>query len=106
MGFLHKLFGSRPKEKPTTTGDPHGIYLYAQCDHCGSIVRLRADKQHDLLNENGGYIWHKTIVDSRCFRRMQTIVHFDSRYQIVSSELQGGKYVSEADYEASLRPPD
>lgn len=103
MGFLKRLFGG---ENRSTAGkdyvDTQGVYFYVRCDNCGTIVRVRADKQHDLNNENGGYAWHKTIVDNRCFRPMQTVVYLDGNYQMTSHEITGGQFVSEADYQAWL----
>ncbi len=96
MGFWQKLFGS--KEKPYV--DETGIYFYARCDHCGTIVRVRANRQSNLSRNNGGFVWHKTIVDNRCFRRMQAVVHFDGRYAITSTELSGGVFVTEEEYKA------
>jgi hypothetical protein len=98
MGFLKRLFGGQGGETGGG-GDPQGIYLFAQCDHCGAIVRVRADKQHDLQNVDGGYEWHKTIVDAKCFRRMQTVVRFDRQYNVSHAELSGGTYVTEAAWE-------
>jgi hypothetical protein len=99
MGFFKNLFGGG-KEKQYV--DKTGIYFYAQCDNCGSGVRVRADKQHDLMSSGGGYMWNKTIVDNRCFRRMQAVVQLDRSYQVTHSELSGGKFISEAEYEALL----
>ena len=96
MGFLKKLFGSgAPKEYV----DTQGIYFYARCDKCGTIVKVRADRQHDLNSTDDGYEWHKTIVDNRCFRRIETVVTFDRNYNITNAELTGGTYVTEAEYE-------
>ncbi len=103
MGFLKKLFGGSdaPPQKPTSTADPHGVYFYVQCDRCGAPVRLRADKQHDLLNEDGGgYTWHKTIVDNRCFRPMPTVVTLNANFEMVAHEITGGRYISREEYEA------
>lgn len=102
MGFLKRLFGGGGQQPSGQYVDKQGIYFYVQCDHCGSVVRLRADKQHDLQNNDGSFTWHKTIVDSRCFRRMQTVVQLNSSYEMVSAELEGGKYISEADYKRIL----
>ncbi len=95
MGFLKKLFGGSGEYV-----DTDGIYFYAKCDNCGVIVKVRASKQNDLSRTNGGYEWHKTIVDNRCFRRMQTVVTFDRNYNITDAQLIGGEYVTEAEYEA------
>jgi hypothetical protein len=99
MGFLKNLFGGKKEKKYV---DKTGIYFYAQCDNCGSGVRVRADKQHDLMSSGDGYMWNKTIVDNRCFRRMQAVVQMNRSYQVTHSELSGGKFISEAEYEALL----
>lgn len=96
MGFLRKLFGGGDK-KPV---DKRGLYFYVQCDNCGAIVRVRADKQYDLNSTGSGYEWHKTIVDSKCFRRIQTVVQLDSNYSMVNHETRGGQFVTKADWDA------
>jgi hypothetical protein len=94
MGFLKRLFGGGEYK------DTKGIYFYAQCDNCDTIVRVRADKQYDLNPADGGYVWRKTIVDNRCFRRMQATVYLNRNYEVTQSELENGRFVSEADYQA------
>ena len=101
MGFLKRLFGGG-QQKSKKYVDKQGIYFHVQCDNCQSVVRVRADKQHDLQREGNGFAWHKTIVDSRCFRRMQTVVRLNSSYEVVDSELIGGHYISEDDYQRIL----
>jgi hypothetical protein len=102
MGFLKKLFGgseaARGAEKPYV--DTQGVYFYVQCDRCGAPVRLRADKQHDLLAEGDGYVWHKTIVDNRCFRPMPTVVYLNAAYEMTGHEISGGHYITQEEYEA------
>jgi hypothetical protein len=100
MGFFKKLFGGG-ESKPKEYVDKTGIYFYVQCDNCGSRLKVRADKQHDLLHEDGRYTWHKTIVDSKCFRRMEAVVNLDSQYNVTSYELNGGKFLTQAEYEAA-----
>ena len=103
MGFLKKLLGgSEERPRPAANEDPQGVYFYVQCDRCGAPVRLRADKQHDLLNEGNQYVWHKTIVDNRCFRPMPTVVTLDSHFQVTAQEISGGHYITREEYEALL----
>lgn len=102
MGFLKKLFGGDESKKEKKYKDEKGVYFFVRCDNCGSCVRLRADKQHDLLREGNGFTWHKTIVDSKCFRRIPTIVTLSSNYEMVSADIQGGQYISEEEYETWL----
>jgi hypothetical protein len=98
MGFLRKLFGG--EKKPYV--DERGLYFYVKCERCGQCVRVRADRQFDLLDEGDGYTWHKTIVDSRCFRPMPTVVRLNRKFEVVNAEISGGRYITEAEYEACL----
>ena len=104
MGFLKKLLGGgEQKSRPDQTYvDTQGVYFYVQCDRCGAPVLLRADKQHDLLNVGNGFVWHKTIVDNRCFRPMPTVVYLNSAYEMVTHEITGGRYITQDEYEALL----
>jgi len=102
MGFLKKLFGTTKKSGEYV--DRRGVYFYVRCDHCGTITRVRADKEYDLTREDGGFTWHKTIVDNRCFQPMVTVVHLDGNYQVSSAEISGGVFVSEEEYKTSLEP--
>lgn len=97
MGFLRRLFGEGKKKRE---GDTQGIYFYVQCDYCGSRVRIRADKQYDLNRTDEGFVWHKTIVDSKCFRQIPTVVHLNHNYEVVSAEIDGGRYITREAYEA------
>lgn len=101
MGFLRKLFGGGEKKSGEYV-DTRGVYFYVRCNNCGTISRLRADKEYDLIREGDGFVWHKTIVDNRCFRQMPTVVTLNNAYQIVNAEITGGEYVSEADYNTWL----
>ena len=100
MGFLKKLFGGEKKEEDYV--DKRGVYFYVRCDNCDMVTRLRADKEYDLISEGGGYTWYKTIVDNRCFRPMETVVHLDKSYEVINAEINGGEYVTVAEYEASF----
>lgn len=99
MGFLKKIFGGGGK-KPSEYIDTRGVYFYVRCDNCGTVVKLRADKEYDLSRQDDGFVWHKTIVDSRCFRSMPTVVVLDSNYEVVSAEISGGEFVTEEDFVA------
>jgi hypothetical protein len=102
MSFFRRFFGqSAQSEAPA---DRRGIYVYAACDRCGQRLRIRIDRQYDLnQRDEGGYDWHKTLVDSRCFRPMPTMVTFDQHYRIISAEIEGGHYMSQEAYEAAER---
>ena len=109
MGFLRRLFGS--DKKAGSQADAQGLYFFIECDNCGARVRVRADKQYDLNRTDDGFVWHKTIVDSRCFRQIPTVVQLDRSYNVVSTEIDGGHYITREEYEApeaplASEPPD
>lgn len=98
MGFLRNLFG-KPKKNRTD----RGFFLYVVCDQCGDRLRLRIDPQYELnRRDEGGYLWRKTLVDNRCFRPMRTEVIFDEQLDVVTAEIDGGRYITQAEYEAAI----
>ena len=98
MGFLKKLFGG---DRASSSGgsDKNGFFVYVQCDRCQQKVRLRIIKQHDLNYSGDGFVWHKTIVDSRCFQQIPAVVHFDRNLNMVSQDIDGGHFITEAEFE-------
>ena len=102
MGFLKKLFGGDDSKKEKEYVDKTGVYFFVQCDNCGTCVRVRADKKHDLLVDGSVYTWHKTIVDSKCFRRIPVVVTLNRNYEMTEADIQGGQFVSEEVYDAWL----
>lgn len=103
MGFLRRLFGG---ENKGAQEDTRGLYFYVLCHHCGARVRLRADKEYDLNRTDDGFVWHKTIVDSKCFRPMPAVVHLDRNYEVLSAEIEGGEFISREAYEAPEEAPE
>jgi hypothetical protein len=105
MNFLKRLFGGgEPGQPADSAGDDEGFFVYVQCDRCGDRVRLRIHKSHDLNRTDEGYTWHKTIIDNRCFRPMPTVVTFNAHYQPIKQEIEGGHYISEAEYRGAPSP--
>ena len=99
MNFLKKLFGGTDSGK--SSRDPEGLFLYVQCDNCGDKVRLHIYKQQELNRGDSGFVWHKTIIDNRCFRPIPTVVNFDSGYRVVSADIEGGHYITREEYETA-----
>ena len=54
------------------------------------------------MSVDGGYVWQKTIVDNKCFSRMQAVVHFDRNHKVTSTEITDGEFITEEEYEAGL----
>lgn len=100
MGFLDKLaslFGSK-----TAAGTDDAIHIYVECERCKSKVHVRLDRRHDIsTREEGGYFVRKEIMDSKCFRLMTAEIVFDSAYRIQQQEVRGGRFLTQAEFEAS-----
>jgi hypothetical protein len=103
MGLLQKLsslFGGKASGERDDA-----LHIYVECERCKSKVHVRLDRRHDISQkEDGGYFVRKEIMDSKCFRLMAAEIVFDSAYRIQSQEVQGGRFVSAAEYEASTNP--
>ncbi|HSW50955.1 MAG TPA: hypothetical protein VLH09_12305 [Bryobacteraceae bacterium] len=102
MGLLDKLssmFGGKG-----AGGADDAIHIHVECERCKAKVQVRLDRRHDIsLREDGGYYVRKEIMDSKCFRLMTAEITFDNAYRIRSQEVQGGRFLTQAEFEAS--PP-
>ena len=108
MGFFKSLFdqmgqlfqGPSPQPSdPQVDADKDGFFFYVACDNCNNHLRLRVGRSYDLEREESGFSWRKTIVDSRCFRKMEARVVFDSSYRVVEKEIEGGRFVGREEWE-------
>ncbi len=108
MGFLKKIieavFGSGGGE----IRDPDGIYLYIKCSRCGALVRVRADKRHDLQRDydSGELILRKEVMDGACFSLIQTTTRFDAGYRIIDQQIEGGEFISWEEYQKLTTPTE
>lgn len=98
MGFLRRLFGGQPRPAKDS-----GIYLYFRSKRAAdAVTKIRIEPKYDLNAESNGYVWHKTIVDSRYFSKINAIVYFDSNHNLTTSDVDGGELISAEAYEAAL----
>lgn len=99
LDTLSSLFGGKG-----AGGGDDAIHIYVECERCKSKVHVRLDRRHDISQrEDGGYYVRKEVMDSKCFRLMAAEITFDSAYRIQSQEVQGGRFVTQAEFEAT--PP-
>lgn len=99
MDLFRRLFGRR--SSPGTQHDPHGYHLYAQCGTCGGLVHTRIDLRNDLSpDDEGGFSMRKTLVDDRCFRRMEVMARFDARRRPVEQQIEGGRLLSREEFDS------
>lgn len=80
------------------------VYFTVKCGRCGEVIRVRADKAHDLEEEYdthaddiSGYTLHKEVLGQRCPRLLRLTVRFDRARRVVAHEVEGGELVDSAD---------
>ena len=97
MGFLRRLFGGAGRES-----DKDALYLYVRSRQTGEVIRVRIHRYNDLsMNESGdGYFVRKVIVGEKSFDRMEAHLDFDTKRQLVNSEVIGGELVDAEAYRA------
>ena len=112
MGFFSKLFQKLKGENVssqkgyTRQEGRQGLWIYLQCDHCGEKIGVRLRKSSELQrregpDESGGpgeFFVRKTVVGSKCYRRIEATVDFDARYNVVGSEVINGKLITFEEY--------
>jgi hypothetical protein len=111
MGFLANLFRGKPQaEKGYTTKDgAHGVWIYLQCNSCGEKIAVRLRTTSEIQKREGpdadlgpGVMFvQKTIVGSHCYQRIDAVVDFDVKYNVVGSQIKNGKLITAAEYEES-----
>jgi hypothetical protein len=105
MGFLESLkraLAGAPRSRPDD-----GLYYYIRCARCGDRVRVRVGPSSELQQEfegrgedPEGYSVRKMVVDQRCFRPIELRLRFDSRRRETTREIEGGTFMTAAEYAA------
>ncbi len=82
--------------------DPMATWLYVRCRRCGTPLAVRVDLRNEpsIDYDTGGYVLHKDMMDDKCFALMHAEIHFDARRMIVEKKLDGGEFLTQAQYEA------
>ncbi|MGB8644643.1 MAG: hypothetical protein WCF84_05365 [Anaerolineae bacterium] len=76
------------------------LWLYVQCNRCKTPVAVRINLYNDpSLDEAGGYVLRKEIMDSKCFQLMRAELHLDQQRRIKEQAVEGGKFLSKDEYE-------
>ncbi|HHU61465.1 MAG: hypothetical protein QM401_09910 [Bacillota bacterium] len=112
MGFLARLFSrgkgqTRAKQGYTSIERPHGVWVYFKCHNCGEKIPLRLRTTSEIQKREGpdaelgpGTLFvTKTIVGNECYQRIEATIDFDSRYNVVSSDVKNGELITKAEFE-------
>jgi hypothetical protein len=111
MNALKRFFTTLLTPAPPS-GATNTLTYYVRGARCGAITRVRVNRANDLSRDDDGisFIVRKGVVDDVCFGRVEFTIRFDSSYRETSREIEGGVFVSEADYrawtEAQARPAE
>ncbi|MBZ0298722.1 MAG: hypothetical protein K8J31_03230 [Anaerolineae bacterium] len=102
MNFLKKLFGG---DTSGVERDNRSVYFYVQPLRCEDVLRVRIDLHNDLSlrDDNNGY-WVRKLASGANYKcnQVELTVYFDAnrRIDMESTEIQGGKIVDRAAYDA------
>ncbi len=109
MGLLRRL-GSLLSGRPGADTPANTIAFYVRCDQCGEVVRVRAHRNWDLVQEFGdggtGYSLHKDVLGVRCNRLMRMHVRFGPDYRIKEQQVEGGRFATEGEYTSQASGPE
>lgn len=82
------------------------LWLYVQCERCGTPVAVRVNLYNDpSVDDEGGYILRKAVMDNKCYRLMEAELHLDAGRHIKQQTIQGGKFISKQEYERLAGKP-
>lgn len=106
MGWLQRLFGGRGRD--SSSGDPHGLYVYVRCGRCQEAVRVRVNLSNDLSEQMAdddsdqvvGYVAEKGVVGNNfmCGQTMRLYLTFDRARRLTDTKVEGGTLITEEDY--------
>ena len=96
MNWLSKLFGSS-----NTPADEDILWLYVQCNRCGSKLEVRVNRRNEVSPdyESGGSVLFKEMMDNKCFQLMRAEIRFDAKSQIISQSVTNGKIITREEYD-------
>jgi hypothetical protein len=80
--------------------DPNALWLYVRCARCGTPLAVRVDLRNEpsIDYENGGYVLHKEMMDSKCFSLMRAEVRFDDKRNVIERKVDKGEFLTPEEY--------
>ncbi len=90
-----KLFGGQ-----LSTQSSDGFFLNVRCSNCGEVFNLFINKSWDLgqnIRDDGSvsYFLKKEIIGAACRNRIYVKMQFDTNKNLVSREIENGKFIEE-----------
>lgn len=102
MNLLRKLID---QIRAASVDDSSAYWVYVKCDQCGEKLRTRVNLYNDLsihysaTDGSNTYFCRKAIIGSElCFFPIEIELTFDHQRNLVDSKIQGGQFISEAEF--------
>ena len=95
------FFRRKPPRNPHVKQDDGNTYrLRLKTKRHGEIIELRFTKSaHFGVSDEGGYVYRKAFVSPAHFERGEVTVHWDNRYNVTTTEIEGGELIPVQDWE-------
>ncbi len=87
------------------------LYVYVKCMRCNEIIPVRISLKEEVQEnydkdkeKSCSFYLRKEVVGSgsnRCFARISIYLEFDGQFRVIGTQINGGSFVSQDDYEAS-----
>ena len=80
--------------------------IYVRGHRCKENLSTRINLNNDLSEKDeGGYLARKILVGTgknRCFERVEVILHFDERKNLIDREISGGVFITAEAFESQI----
>ncbi|MFW6287157.1 MAG: hypothetical protein ACOC2J_00190 [bacterium] len=79
------------------------IHIYIQDKKCGEKIKILVRKSYDIqkiyeYGEEADYRLKKVVICNNCYNKINLTIDFDRRYNIINTEIDGGKIITENEY--------
>ncbi len=98
-------FSKKPKGKGPLYFEKDGIFMYTQ-SKAGTLFRTILRKGYDFqsnYDEGPAIILDKELVGQRSDDLVVVHIELDENYNVISSEINGGKFLTPQEYEELLK---
>lgn len=99
---MFNLFGKKkaPANPYVKQDDPQTFRVRVRTLRRGEVVEFRFTKAaHIGADDEGGYLFRKSVVSPEHFDRGELLVRFDSRYNVTGTEGEGLEFVPVSEWE-------
>lgn len=98
---MFNLFRKKPPTSPYVKQDDSQTYrVRVRTRPHGDTVEFRFTKSaHIGIDDDGNYIFRKPVVSAEHFDRGELVVHFDSRYNVTSTQGENVDFIPVIEWE-------